>query len=109
MAFNYPFLGGPPLRSLKVRAPDRIHCDARSLPSNHSTWKQAMASLALDLVLRLTGVRGHIPRFDDFRPVPAAPTTSVSHVLRVVAITAAVFAALSLALWGTVWIAIQLF
>ena len=68
-----------------------------------------MASLALDLVLWLIGVRGHIPRFDDFRPVPTAPSTGGSHTVRVLAITAAVFAALSLALWGTVWIAIQLF
>lgn len=68
-----------------------------------------MASLALDLVLWLVGVRGHIPRFDDFRPAPAAPTAGIGHVVRVLAITAAVFAALSLALWGTVWLAIQLF
>lgn len=68
-----------------------------------------MASLALDLVLCLLGVRGHIPRFDDFRPVPAAPTAGVSPMVRVLAITAGVFAALSLALWGAVWIAIQLF
>ena len=68
-----------------------------------------MASLALDLVLWLTGVRGHIPRFDDFRPAPATPTAGVSYIARVLAITAGVFAVLSLALWGTVWIAIQLF
>lgn len=68
-----------------------------------------MASLAFDLVLWLIGVRGHIPRFDDFRPVPAVPSAGVGHIVRVLTITAAVFAALSLALWGAVWIAIQLF
>ncbi|MET4602988.1 hypothetical protein ABIB90_002465 [Bradyrhizobium sp. JR4.1] len=67
-----------------------------------------MASFALDLVLWLTSVRGHIPRFDDFRPVPSTPTVGAGHVVRVMVITAAVFAALSLAVWGTVWIAIQL-
>jgi hypothetical protein len=67
-----------------------------------------MASFALDLVLWLTGVRGHIPRFDDFRPVPAAPTGGAGYIVRVLAIMATVFAALSLAVWGTVWIAIQL-
>ena len=67
-----------------------------------------MASLALDLVLWLTGVRGQIPRFDDFRPVPTTPTVGASHLVRVMVITAAVLAALSLAVWGTVWIAIQL-
>ena len=68
-----------------------------------------MASFALDIVLWLAGIRGHIPRFDDFRPVPAAPATGAGYVARVLAIMATVFAALSLALWGTVWIAIQLF
>jgi hypothetical protein len=68
-----------------------------------------MASFALALVLWFADIRGHIPRFDDFRPVPTAPTAGVSHIVRVLAITAAVFAALSLALWGAVWIAIQLF
>jgi hypothetical protein len=67
-----------------------------------------MASLALDLVLWLAGIRGDIPRFDDFRPVPVAPAAGTNHVVRVLAIVAAVLAALSLAIWGTVWIAIEL-
>lgn len=66
-----------------------------------------MASLALDLVLWLTDVRGHIPRFDEFRPLPAVTATGISSIVRVLAITATVLAALSLAIWGTVWIAIQ--
>ncbi|UPT86370.1 hypothetical protein HAP41_0000039955 [Bradyrhizobium barranii subsp. apii] len=45
-----------------------------------------MASLALDLVLWLTGVRGHIPRFDDFRPAPAAPSVGAGYLVRVLAI-----------------------
>jgi len=67
-----------------------------------------MASFALDIVLWLAGIRGHIPRFDDFRPAPAAPATGAHFLMRVLAIMAAVFAALSLAVWGTVWIAIRL-
>ena len=67
-----------------------------------------MASLAIDLVLWFTGVRGHIPQFDDFRPIPAASSASTNHLLRVLAITVSVFAAFSLAIWGTVWIAIRL-
>jgi hypothetical protein len=67
-----------------------------------------MALLALELVLWLTGIRGHIPRFDDFRPVPASPATGAGYIVRVLAIMAAVFAALSLSVWGTVWIATQL-
>jgi len=67
-----------------------------------------MTSFALDLVLWLAGIRGHIPRFDDFRPVPVAPATGAGHLARVLALTAAVFAALSLAVWGTVWMAVHL-
>ncbi len=67
-----------------------------------------MASFALDLVLWLTGIRGHIPRFDDFRPMPAAPAAGAGYIVRMLAIMAAVLVALSLAVWGTVWIAIQL-
>ncbi|MBR0685751.1 hypothetical protein JQ594_07475 [Bradyrhizobium manausense] len=67
-----------------------------------------MASFALDLVLWLVGIRGHIPRFDDFRPVPVAPATGAGQLVRVLAIAAVVLATLSLAVWATVWIAIEL-
>jgi len=67
-----------------------------------------MALFALDLVLWLAGIRGNIPRFDDFRPVPVAPAAGANHIVRVLAIVAAVLIALSLAIWGTVWIAIEL-
>ena len=61
-----------------------------------------------DFVLRLLGVRDHIPRFDDFRPVPAVPSTGAGRVVRALVAAAAVLAALSLAVWGTVWLAIRL-
>ncbi|MDA9413250.1 MULTISPECIES: hypothetical protein [unclassified Bradyrhizobium] len=67
-----------------------------------------MASFALDLVLWLAGIRGHIPRFDDFRPVPVAPAAGANRLVPMLVIIAAVLAALSLAVWGTVWIAIEL-
>ena len=67
-----------------------------------------MTSFALDLVLWLAGIRGHIPRFDDFRPVPVAPTAGANRLVHTLVIVAAVLAMLSLAVWGTVWIAIEL-
>jgi hypothetical protein len=67
-----------------------------------------MASFALDLVLWLADIRGHIPRFDDFRPTPAAPAAGDNHLIRTLIIGAALFAAFSLAVWATVWIAIEL-
>lgn len=67
-----------------------------------------MASFALDLVVWLAGVRGNIPRFDDFRPAPATPVAGASQLAQVLAIVAAVIAVLALAVWATVWIAIEL-
>ncbi|MBR1091136.1 hypothetical protein JQ621_27080 [Bradyrhizobium manausense] len=67
-----------------------------------------MASFALDLVLWLAGIRGNIPRFEDFRPGPVAPAAGANRLVQVLIVVAAVMAALSLAVWGTVWIAIEL-
>ena len=44
-----------------------------------------MGLFALDIVLWLLGIRGHIPRFDDVRPVPAAPVTGPGNVMRALA------------------------
>jgi hypothetical protein len=67
-----------------------------------------MAPFTLDFLLWLIGVRGQIPRFDDFRPVPATPSAPAGRVVRALFIAAAVFAAVSLAVWATVWLAIKL-
>lgn len=65
---------------------------------------------AIEIVLWLSGIvldiRGHIPRFEDFRPVPAAP--SPRNAMRVLAAIVAASAMLSLAVWAAVWLAIQL-
>ncbi|MDN5000032.1 hypothetical protein ACFQZO_03945 [Bradyrhizobium sp. GCM10027634] len=58
-----------------------------------------MAPFALDLILWLADIRGHIPRFDDFRPVPVAPATGAGKLMRVLAVGATVLAGLSLAVW----------
>lgn len=68
-----------------------------------------MGLFALDVIFWLLGVRGHIPRFDDFRPVPATPVPGVGGaVMRVLAIIVVVLAALSLAVWAAVWLALRL-
>jgi hypothetical protein len=66
-----------------------------------------MASFAVDLVLRLADVGGYIPRFDDFPPLPA-PVTAAGYLARILAITGAIFAALSLAVWGIAWLSLRL-
>ncbi|MBB4381216.1 hypothetical protein SAMN05216573_104496 [Bradyrhizobium sp. Rc3b] len=65
-----------------------------------------MRLLALELLLSLLDVRGHIPRFDDFRPAPlaAAPAGTV----RALAAAIAIFVVLSLVIWATVWLATSL-
>ncbi|UVO28357.1 hypothetical protein [Bradyrhizobium arachidis] len=66
-----------------------------------------MGLLALDIVLWL--IRGHIPRFDDFQPLPVAPVSAGGRLVRAFAAMITIFAALSLAVWVTVWLAIALF
>ena len=65
-----------------------------------------MRLLALELIFVLLDVRGHIPRLDDFRPAPTA--SAPVGVVRALAAAMAVFAALALAVWGLVWLAISL-
>lgn len=65
-----------------------------------------MRLFALELIVSLLEVRDHIPRFDDFRPAPAAPAPA--GVVRALAAAIAVFVALALAIWGLVWLAVNL-
>ena len=67
-----------------------------------------MGLFVLDIVLSALGVRGHIPHCDDFRPVPSVTSANSSLLVKVLTAFVAVFAALSLAVWTTVWLAIQL-
>ncbi|MCK1720471.1 hypothetical protein [Bradyrhizobium sp. 141] len=64
-----------------------------------------MRLLALELIFSLLDIRGHIPRFDDFRPAPVAPAPTGT--ARAAAIAA--FAVLSLAIWAAVQLATHLF
>lgn len=68
-----------------------------------------MGLFALDIILSLLGVRGHIPRFDDFRPAPATPSASPGTIARTAVTIVAVVAVLLLAVWATVRLAIQIF
>ncbi|PSO21354.1 hypothetical protein [Bradyrhizobium sp. MOS003] len=66
-----------------------------------------MRLFALELIFSLLDVRGHIPRFDDFRPAPAAPAPVGA--ARVLAALIAVLVGLSLAIWAAVRLAVHLF
>lgn len=67
-----------------------------------------MGLFVLDILLWLTGIRGHIPRFDDFQSAPVAPVSAPGRLVRALAAVIAVFAVLSFAVWATVEIAISL-
>ncbi|MGL9622551.1 hypothetical protein QRQ56_31730 [Bradyrhizobium sp. U531] len=66
-----------------------------------------MRLLALEIILSLLDVRGHIPRFDDFRPAPVAPAPS--GIAGGLAAVIAVIAVPSLAIWAMIWLAKHLF
>ncbi|MBR0989730.1 hypothetical protein JQ580_03265 [Bradyrhizobium japonicum] len=66
-----------------------------------------MRLLALELIFSLLDVRGHIPRFNDVRPAPAAPTPVGA--ARALAALIAVLVGLSLAIWAAARLAAHLF
>lgn len=66
-----------------------------------------MRLLALELIFSLLDVRGHIPRFDDFRPAPVAPAPASA--ARALAAAIAILVVLSLAIWAAVRLAAHLF
>lgn len=65
-----------------------------------------MRLLAFELIFSLLDVRGHIPRFDDFRPAPVEPAPAGT--ARILAAAIAVFVLLSLAIWAIVRLATRL-
>jgi len=66
-----------------------------------------MRLLALELILSLLNVRGHIPRFDDFRPPPVA--AAPAGTARILAAAIAVLVTLALAIWAVVGLISHLF
>lgn len=69
-----------------------------------------MSLYILEAAIWILGIRGHIPHSGDFGPAPedssfAATNSSLGRAL---AAFVATVAALSLALWAAVWLAIKL-
>jgi hypothetical protein len=94
------------LRSLKAR---------QAIPGNgggiiRQIGAEAMSLYVLDAVFRIFGIRAHIPQNDDFgggrsQSSVGSGTNALFRVLAAVALAGAV---LALALWMTVWLAINL-
>jgi uncharacterized membrane protein len=69
-----------------------------------------MSLYVLDAVLRMTGIRRHIPHHGDFGDGGSysSPGANTGRLMRVLAAIVISVAFLSLALWAAVWLAIRL-
>ena len=69
-----------------------------------------MRLYVLDVVFRIFGIRAHIPQNDDFGGGRSQSSvgSSTNTLIRVMAVAGAVVVILALALWATVWLAINL-
>ncbi len=69
-----------------------------------------MSLHVLELVLWMSGIRGHIPQDgDDFRPRRNQPSfaAGTNTLMRALAIVVVSVALLSLAIWAAVWLTIK--
>jgi len=69
-----------------------------------------MSLYVLDAVFRIFGIRAHIPQNDDFGGGRSQSSigSSTNKLFRVLAAVVGVVVILALALWATVWFAINL-
>jgi hypothetical protein len=69
-----------------------------------------MSLFVLEAILRIFGIRGHIPQDDGFRAGGSGSPFSdnTGALMRVLAAVVVSVLLLSLALWATVWLAIKL-
>jgi hypothetical protein len=63
---------------------------------------------ALDALLRIIGIRGHVPHYDAFRPGRNEPSPGTGTLLRALVAVMVSVGVLSLVLWTAVWLAIKL-
>ncbi len=69
-----------------------------------------MSLYVLEAVLRIVGIRSHIPQHDDF-PVgrnESSLAAATGRLMRILAAFVVSVATLSLVLWAAVWLAIRL-
>lgn len=69
-----------------------------------------MGLYVLELALWMLGIRGHIPQYGDYHPIPAAssPRGSGTRLALILAVFVVVFAVLAMMVWVAVWLAITL-
>ncbi len=69
-----------------------------------------MGLYVLELALWMLGIRGHIPQYGDYHPIPAASSKGGpgARLALVLAVFVAVLAVLAMMVWAAVWLAIRL-
>jgi len=69
-----------------------------------------MSLYMLDAMIRILGIRGHIPQHDNLHAAHggSSPGAASSAAIRILAATFASLAFLALVLWAAVWCAIRL-
>ena len=69
-----------------------------------------MSPDVLDAVIRILGIRGHIPQHGHIHAASSgsSPGAASSAAIRILAATVASLAFLALVLWAAVWLAIRL-
>ena len=94
------------LRSLKARA--LLRGDNATSNDEQELEPGTMGFCVVEMVFCFLGVRGHIPRFDDYRPLPAAPSSPASALVRTLTALVVTVAFVAFAVWAAVWLAIRL-
>jgi hypothetical protein len=74
------------------------------------TGAEAMSLYVLDVMIRILGIRGHIPQHDNFHAAQGGSPLGAGDgtLLRVLIAVVASLAVLALLLWAAVWLAIRL-
>ncbi len=69
-----------------------------------------MGLYVLELAFWVLGIRGHIPQYGDYRPIPAASSFGAgsTRLLLILAAFVAVLALLALVVFTATWLAIRL-
>ncbi len=67
-----------------------------------------MGLYVLQVMLWILDIRGHIPKFEDYRPVPTGRSPAASPLVRTLTVLVVTVAVVALAVWAAVWLAIHL-
>ncbi len=69
-----------------------------------------MGLYVLELAFWMLGIRGHIPQYGDYHPIPAASSSAggATRLVLILAAVAAGLAVLAMMVWVAVWLTLRL-